>query len=157
MKICGVDPSLNGFCSSVVDGEELLSFLFVNTNSDLDIMDRVIAVADLFERYVKDKKCKNAYIESPFFNRRNVKTYGEQQRLYQQVLYVLNKCRIQYKEFGPTQVKKSLDKGIVSKDDIFAKFQTDLKISNSIQWNQLNKAEREALLDSIAVGMCIMK
>ena len=153
MKRCGLDPSFNGFTVSVFENDELIDFLFIATRPKIGTMNRILLIGHLLEKFIKKHKIKTANVEQPFFNKRNVKTYGIQQRLHQHVLYVLFKSNVDYGEFTSTEVRKVIGKGIVTKDDLFEKFKADLKINKSIRYKELTEAEREGLLDSIAVGM----
>lgn len=155
MKLyCGVDPSLRGFCSSYFSELEIMDFCFIRTNKVNNVTPRILIISSIFDDFIKSNKIKNANIEIPYFNRRNIKTYAEQMRLYQQILYVLESNSVIYNEYTPTHVKKSLGYGEYTKDEMRSiLLKRKPKFLSNLNLSAFSEDELEGLFDSFVIGM----
>lgn len=99
---------------------------------------------------------KQCIIEIPFFNRLNPKTYFEQARLYQQMIFLLEELNIEYIELKPSEIKEIFSgNGKIEKKDmrIYLK-ENYTELSNSLEKHKLTADKIAGLVDSIAIGLC---
>lgn len=149
----GVDPSLLGFCVSIINKSKVIDFLFIHVEPFNNVMLRILTISTIFEEFIKRNKVKSANIETPYFNRLNPKTYSQQMRLYQQILYVLESNDVLYREYMPTQIKKTIGSGKLTKKEMRVLMLKKYKFLNKIDLDKFTELELEGLMDSIAIGL----
>jgi len=150
---CGLDPSLRGLTISKFTRNKLIDFLFIETKSSVDLLNRIIIQAKNVSNFIITNKIERLNIEIPYYNRTNAKVYNMQSRLYQQLIYELDNLNVKYAEYEPRTIKKNLSSGSMDKKDISYYFQQNMLIYKGLNSGKLNQLEIEGLLDSIAIGI----
>lgn len=137
----------------VDENKGLLDFLFIKVNP-MDMMDRILIISSLLEKFLSRQKIKKLNYEYVFLNRLNPKTFGEASRLLQQVLYVCHSLDIDCVPFNPTEIKKFACFSKAEKRDMLAALKTkQKKIYESIAWQNLNEKETEGIADAIWISL----
>jgi hypothetical protein len=151
-RYCGLDPSLLGCTISKFDNKKILDFLFIRVDNG-NILDRIFLINNLVKIFLLENKIKSLIIETPYYNRFNPKTYGEQLRLYQQLINLCIELNISFSEKNANSIKKFVIKGQAKKEKMIEFFMENIILSDQLLYKDLNKKEQEGIIDSLYIGM----
>lgn len=142
---------------SVFSYKEIIDWVYISTNSHVELQDRIRIILFLTEEFLLKHKVSDLNIEIPVYGQ-NANAFFMQACLYQALLDLCVRLRIRTQSVRPTQAKMWLENGTISKDRVFEVFRERYAINRALRLDKgdplaLDKSEREGLLDSLMIGM----